>query len=112
MTHYSRGDVILVLFPFSNQFTTKKRPAVIISSDNYNAISYDVIIMAITSKIENLLPFGERLLKDWQSAGLLKPTVIKAAISTIEQKSILQKLGYLSNDDLGSLNDALKEILL
>ena len=30
MTNYERGDVILVPFPFSDQSTTKKRPAVII----------------------------------------------------------------------------------
>jgi len=33
MTRYNRGDVILVPFPFSDQTTTKKRPAIIVSSD-------------------------------------------------------------------------------
>ena len=47
MINYKRGDVILVPFPFSDQSTTKKRPAVIISSNNYNNISPDIIIMAI-----------------------------------------------------------------
>jgi mRNA interferase MazF len=39
MTRYNKGDVILVPFPFSDQTTTKKRPAVIISSNTYNNIS-------------------------------------------------------------------------
>ena len=92
MTHYSRGDVILVPFPFSDQSTTKKRPAVIISSDKYNSLSSDVIIMAITSRIDNLSSAGETTIRDWQDAGLLKPSAIKAAISTIEQKLILKKV--------------------
>ncbi len=100
MTHYSRGDVILVPFPFSDQSTTKKRPAVIISSDRYNSISSDVVIMAITSRIDNLSPVGETTLRDWQDAGLLKPSAIKAAISTIEQKLIHKKIGHLSENDL------------
>jgi mRNA interferase MazF len=29
MTRYNRGDVILVPFPFTDQTTTKKRPAII-----------------------------------------------------------------------------------
>jgi len=33
MINYKRGDVILVPFPFSDQTTIKKRPAVIISSN-------------------------------------------------------------------------------
>jgi len=31
MINYKRGDVVLVPFPFSDQTTIKKRPAVIIS---------------------------------------------------------------------------------
>jgi hypothetical protein len=42
MTRYKKGDVILVPFPFSDQTTTRKRPAVIISSDTYNNISQDL----------------------------------------------------------------------
>ena len=50
MTHYNRGDVVLVPFPFSDQTTTKKRPAVIISSNTYNDTFRDIVIMAITSQ--------------------------------------------------------------
>ena len=49
MIVYKKGDVVLVPFPFSNQTAAKKRPAVIISSDAYNNISSDIVIMAITS---------------------------------------------------------------
>ena len=49
MTVYKRGDVVLVPFPFSNQTDVKRRPAVIISSDAYNNIASDSVIMAITS---------------------------------------------------------------
>ena len=33
---YAFGDVILVPFPFTDQSTTKQRPAVVISSNRYN----------------------------------------------------------------------------
>jgi mRNA interferase MazF len=36
MTGYKFGDIILVKFPFTDQTTTKKRLAVIISSSAYN----------------------------------------------------------------------------
>ena len=52
MTAYKRGDIVLVPFPFSDQTTTKKRPAVVISSSRYNAVSQDIIIMAVTSQTE------------------------------------------------------------
>jgi mRNA interferase MazF len=34
---YHFGDVIVVPFPFTDQTTTKKRPAVVVSSEVYTA---------------------------------------------------------------------------
>jgi mRNA interferase MazF len=68
-------------------------------------------IMAITSQTKMFLEIGECLIKKWKEAGLLKPSAIKPAISTIEQKLVLKKLGVLSTDDLASLNITLKELL-
>jgi len=64
MTAYKRGDVVLVPFPFSNQTDAKKRPAVIISSDAYNNISSDIVIMAITSQPEKTIGIGECLIRE------------------------------------------------
>ncbi len=36
MTGYEFGDVVLVPFPFTDQTTTKKRPAVVVSSLSYH----------------------------------------------------------------------------
>jgi len=52
---YEKGDVVLVPFPFSNQSTIKKRPAIVISSSTYNKIFSDVVIMAITSQTEKAI---------------------------------------------------------
>ncbi|MEI6450463.1 MAG: type II toxin-antitoxin system PemK/MazF family toxin [Actinomycetes bacterium] len=35
---FERGDVVLVPFPFSDQRTSKKRPAVIVSSNRHNEL--------------------------------------------------------------------------
>lgn len=96
MTNYERGNIILVPFPFSDQTTTKKRPAVVISSDGYNENSPDIIIMAITSRTEQTFPpvpiragnIGECFIENWQTAGLLRPSTMKPAISTIEKSLI------------------------
>ncbi|MBI5749762.1 MAG: type II toxin-antitoxin system PemK/MazF family toxin [Nitrospinae bacterium] len=111
MIVYKKGDVVLVPFPFSNQTAAKKRPAVIISSDAYNNISSDIVIMAITSQTEKTIGIGECLIRDWQNAGLLKPSAVKPAISTIERTLVLKKLGKFSPQDLISTDEVLKEFL-
>ncbi|MFT5085639.1 MAG: mRNA interferase MazF [Lentisphaeria bacterium] len=67
--------------------------------------------MAITSQIRQPLATGEALLQDWQVAGLLKPSVFKPLIATIEQRSIVKKMGQLSQNDKNSLNQVIQTIL-
>jgi mRNA interferase MazF len=76
MTSFEFGDVVLVPFPFTDQSTTKKRPAVVVSSQLYNSERPDVIIMAITSQVRAGNTFDIPV-QDWQSAKLLKPSVMK-----------------------------------
>lgn len=111
MIAYEKGAVVLVPFPFSDQTITKKRLAVIISSNLYNNISADIVIMAITSQIIKTDGIGECLIQDWHRAGLLKPSAIKPAISTIEQSLVLKKLGRFSERDIISMENALKQLL-
>jgi mRNA interferase MazF len=111
MTAYERGDVVLVPFPFTNQTTSKKRPALVISSNEYNIVSPDIVIMAITSQTAKSFGIGECMIKNWKEAGLLKPSSIKPAISTIEKKLVLKELGKLSAEDLVAMDKNLKEFL-
>ena len=67
--------------------------------------------MAVTGRISNIIGKGECLLRDWQNAGLLKPSSVKPVISTIEQTMVLKKLGNLSEKDSYAVKDVLKELL-
>ena len=103
MTIYNIGDVVLVGFPFTNLQSTKKRPAVIISHSTYQQQKPDVILMAISSQIRQPLAMGEAFLHDWRTAGLIKPSVLKPLIATIEQTRIIKTMGQLSINDKNSL---------
>jgi mRNA interferase MazF len=46
---FERGDVVLVPFPFTDLTTHKQQPALVISSNDFNARSADIILVGITS---------------------------------------------------------------
>ena len=111
MTSFNFGDVLLVPFPFTDQTTAKKRPAVVISSQDYNQQRPDVILIAVTSRVLPVLQFGEVLINDWAAAGLLKVSVIKPIVTTLEKSLVLRRLGQLEARDLQALRSVLGVIL-
>jgi mRNA interferase MazF len=110
MTSFDFGDVVLVPFPFTDQSTTKRRPAVVVSSNAYNAARPDVLVMAVTSRVR-AEAFSEVGVHRWREAGLLKPSVLKPLIATIEKRAIRRRLGRLHKDDLNALSKLLGAIL-
>jgi mRNA interferase MazF len=98
-----RGDVMLVRFPFTDQSTTKQRPAVVVSGLGYNQKRPDVVVMAITSQVGGADSFGQAAIQDWQDAGLLKASILKPIIATLEQSLLIGRLGVLSERDQTSL---------
>jgi mRNA interferase MazF len=107
----SFGDVVLVPFPFTDQSGTKKRPAVVVSSAGYHAQRRDVIILAITSQIRQPLGFGEAIVMDWHGAGLIKPSVLKPVMTTIEQSLIVRTMGSLTAADKANLTAILSRLI-
>jgi mRNA interferase MazF len=111
MTTYNFGDVLLVPFPFTDQTTTKKRPTIVISSDRYNQSKLDILLIAVTSQVKTPLQFGEILITEWSDAGLLKPSVIKPIITSLEKQLVIKKLGKLEAIDIHALQSLLQQII-
>ena len=105
------GDIVLAPFPYTDQSTTKRRPAVVISSATYNLSRPDVIIMAVTSQVRTASIRGDVRLEAWEAAGLLKPSVLKPIIATLERGLVIRKLGALSRGDESALRGALAEMI-
>ena len=99
MTNYKPVDIVLVDFGFSEGTGSKKRPALIISSDNYHESRQEVIVAAITSNMKRVL-FGDTKIDEWKEARLIYPSLVTGVIRTIKGGVIIRKLGALSKPDL------------
>jgi mRNA interferase MazF len=103
--------LVLAPFPFTDQTATKKRTAVVVSSDAYNKARPDLILMAITGHLSGYPRIGEVIVSNWKDAGLLKASTIKPILTTVEKSLIIRTLGKLSQPDLVALRDILNVIL-
>ena len=107
MPSYSKGEVILVRYRFSNSSGSKVRPAVVVNGSH---VSQDVIIVPLTSNVSRLLA-GEFVLADWNASGLNVASAAKRGLYTIHQSFVLKSIGSLSATDAGRLDDSLRDWL-
>ncbi|MBI4561844.1 MAG: type II toxin-antitoxin system PemK/MazF family toxin [Candidatus Rokubacteria bacterium] len=110
MTAYSRGDVVLVGFVFSEESGKKLRPAVVVSSPAYHRAREEVIVAAITSNVRRRL-FGDHPIADWKGAGLLFPSLVTGILRTIKRTMIDRKLGSMPKADLEAIDRGLRRSL-
>ncbi|MDZ7724633.1 MAG: type II toxin-antitoxin system PemK/MazF family toxin [candidate division KSB1 bacterium] len=104
--HYKKWDIVLVPFPFTDLSSSKKRPALVVSPDEYNK-GLDIVIAFITSKIDIKVKLGDYHIQEWQKANLPKPSMIRMRFATIDKKIIVKQFGKLSNKDITSFKEEL-----
>jgi mRNA interferase MazF len=104
MPNYSKNEIVLVRYPFSDLSSSKVRPAVVVSAPH---ISQDIFIIPLTSKTNDLL-LGEFVLKEWKSAGLIVETAAKRGVYTIKETLVRKKVGVLSGPDAENLTNSIR----
>mgnify|MGYP001034667359 CR=1 FL=1 len=107
MPSYSKNDVILVRYPFSDLSDAKVRPAIVVNAPH---VSRDVFIVPLTSRITSLLA-GEFVLADWAAAGLNVPTAVKRGLYTVHETLIIKSIGRLTHPDAEQVERSLRKWL-
>lgn len=96
----NQGDIVLVFYPFTSGDLSKKRPCVVLSQDRYTAERHEFVGAPITSQIDKSLFYGDYLIEKWKESGLLKPSIVKGIVITMEEKRIERKLGKLPDEEI------------
>jgi mRNA interferase MazF len=107
MPSYSKNEVVLVRYPFSDLTNFKIRPATIVNAPH---VSQDIFIVALTSKTKSLL-VGEFILSGWRNVGLNIETAVKRGVFTIHEKLVLKTIGKLDKADAENLEKSLRQWL-
>jgi len=67
--------------------------------------------MAITSQIETTDIVGGTMIQAWEKGGLLKPSVVKPVLTTLQRDLLIKKLGRFGNGDQTALREYLHLLL-
>ncbi len=113
----SRGDVVIIQFPFAVGMAGKIRPAVIVQADAYNRKLQNTIVAGVSSntrlaKSEPTQLFVDPTTPEGASSGLLQPSAVKCeSLFTVAVSEIHRTIGRLSDNLLEQLDDCLKTSL-
>jgi len=93
---YDPWDIVVVPFPYTDSQTTKRRPALILSSPALES-DHGLVWRAMITSAKNAPWIGDVAITDVSLAGLPAPSVVRASkMATIEASYIVKRLGILT----------------
>jgi mRNA interferase MazF len=112
-----RGDVVMVDWLFSDCTGSKRRPALVVQADVYNATLDDTILALITGSARRRVGAATQVeiditTPDGMQTGLVINSVVQCEnLVTVDCKFILRIRGRLSASLMQKVNDSLKTAL-
>ena len=108
---YTQKDILLVKFPFTDFQSFKKRPVIVISNDDYNSKTLDLVVCAITSNL-SYKDYSVLISNDNLDDGyLIKESLIKAShIATISKQIVIRKIASLNDKKFEDVEENLKSL--
>jgi mRNA interferase MazF len=110
---FSRGDVLIALFPHADGSPPKARPVLVVQADAYNAKIKNLIVAAITSNLRHASDPASLLIDvttpDGKASGLVQNSVLSCInLATIEDTLVAKKIGRLSVAMMHQVSDCLR----
>jgi mRNA interferase MazF len=112
-----RADVVIIDHPFSDASGAKVRAALIVQSDQRNALLAETVVALISSNVLHVGTDSTQLLidvttPDGQMSGLNRTSAVKCGkLFTIHEGLVRKKIGVLSPALMAKINDCLKAAL-
>ena len=105
-------DLLLVPFPFSDQKGKKVRPVVVISNNEFNQNSEDILVAAVTSNISKDKYTSNLANKDLEEGKLYVDCCIKLEnILKIDKEIIIRKIGKIKKEKLETIKNIILELI-
>ena len=104
-------DIVIVPFPFADEMKRYKyRPALVVSSKEYNQKTHCLTLAMITSAKKSDF-WGDCTITDYKSTDLQNGCIVRMKFFTIDAILIKAKIGSLGKRDVGKIRKNLKLVL-
>ena len=109
---YRQGDILLIPIPYSDLTSNKKRPVLVLSNDEYNTKTEDIIVAAITSNITSKEYSILISNKDMQEGNLHVNSCIRVdKIYTLSQSIVIKKFGAVKPEIINNVKEKLRKLI-
>ena len=110
MATFRAFDVVAVPFPFTDSAATKRRPALVLSTQAFNERAAHLVLAMITSRENRGWPLDTEIL-DLPATGLSHASVVRMKLFTLDERFVLRRLGALTARDRAAMQRALGLLL-
>ena len=109
---HKQGDIILIPIPFTDLSSSKRRPVLVLSNNDYNSKTDDIVVAAITSNIL-LKDYSVNITTDDLIDGNLKvDSCIRAdKIYTLSQNIVIKRFGTVNEDVIEEVKSKISELI-
>ncbi|HLC54016.1 MAG TPA: type II toxin-antitoxin system PemK/MazF family toxin [Candidatus Nanoarchaeia archaeon] len=105
-------DLLIVPFPFSDQSGRKIRPVIVVSNNNFNSHSEDVIAVGVTSNVKKERYALGLTNYDLDNGSLFTNCAIKVEnILRLEKGLVIKKIGKINEKKLKEIHSVLDKII-
>ena len=106
-----QGDIVLIPIPFTDLTATRRRPVIIVSNNQYNSSTQDVVVVAMTSNLDTAPYSFEISSADLAEGSLNRPSRVRVdKIYTLAASIIVKRFGKVNDATLDRIRQLLADL--
>ncbi len=110
MSLYPAFALVRVPFPFTDRAIQKRRPALVVSTSDFQRQSGHLVLAMVTSANQSRWPLDWPI-QELTTTGLPKPCLVRFKLFSLDERLILGALGHLAAEDSSGVAAHLRQIL-
>jgi len=109
MERFMKGDIVVILFPFSDFRTYKRRPALIAA----RPVGEDVVLAQITSNINNS-KYSVKISSESMKNSILEvASIVKVnRLFSVDKAAIIRKIGTLNESKMNEVENSIISLFI